>query len=51
MMDQTVTLLVCLSGTAPGVRYRVHVLVPAGLAVLIISAMAHYLEDGRMGRT
>ena len=46
MMDQTVTLLVtavCLFGTALGLRYRVYVLVPAGLAVLIISAMAQLI--------
>lgn len=41
-MDQTVALLVtavCLSGTALGLRFRVYVLIPAGLAVLIISAI------------
>jgi hypothetical protein len=46
MMDQTVTLLVtavCLFGTALGLRYRVYVLVPAGLAILIISAMAQLI--------
>jgi len=45
-MDQTVTLLVtavCLLGTALGLRYRVYVLVPAGLAVLVISATAQLI--------
>jgi len=43
MMDQTVALLVtvvCLSGTALGLRFRVYVLIPAGIAILIVSAMA-----------
>ena len=46
MMNQTVTLLetaVCLFGTALGLRYRVYVLVPVGLAVLIMSAMAQLI--------
>jgi hypothetical protein len=46
MMDQTVTLLVtavCLFGTALGLRFRVYVLVPAGLAVLILSAIAQLI--------
>jgi hypothetical protein len=46
MMDQTVTLLVaavCLFGTALGLRYRVYVLVPAGLAVLITSSIAQLI--------
>jgi hypothetical protein len=46
MMDQTVTLVVtavCLFGTALGLRYRVYVLVPAGLAVLIMSAIAQVI--------
>ena len=45
-MDQTVTLLetaVCLFGTALGLRYRVYLLIPAGLAVLIVSAMAQLM--------
>lgn len=45
-MDQTPTLLVtavCLFGTALGLRYRVYVLVPAGLAVLITSATAQLI--------
>ena len=45
-MDQTVTLLVaavCLFGTALGLRYRVYILVPAGLAVLIMSAIAQVI--------
>ena len=43
MMDQTVALLVavvCLFGTALGLRFSVYVLIPAGLAVLIVSGMA-----------
>ena len=46
MMDQTVTLLVvavCLFGTALGLRFRVYVLIPAGLAVLIVSALAQLM--------
>lgn len=41
-MDQTVTLLataVCLLGTALGFRFRVYVLLPAGVAVLISPAI------------
>ena len=40
-MDQTVTLLataVCLFGVALGLRFRVYVLVPAGVAVLVLPA-------------
>jgi hypothetical protein len=51
MMDQTVTLLViavCLFGTALGLRFRVYVLVPAGLAVLILSAVAQLIWN-KMG--
>jgi hypothetical protein len=43
MMDQTVALLVaavCLFGTALGLRFSVYVLIPASLAVLILSGMA-----------
>jgi hypothetical protein len=43
MMDQTVALLVAavwLFGTALGLRFSVYVLIPAGLAVLIVSGMA-----------
>jgi hypothetical protein len=43
MMDQTVALLVaavCLFGTALGLRFSVYVLIPAGLAVLVVSGMA-----------
>jgi hypothetical protein len=43
MMDQTVALLVaavCLFGTALGLRFSVYVLIPAGLAILIVSGMA-----------
>jgi hypothetical protein len=46
MMDQTVALLaaaVCLFGTALGLRFRVYVLIPAGLAVLIALAMAQLI--------
>jgi len=46
MMDQTVALLVaaaCLFGTALGLRFRVYALIAAGLAVLIISAMAELI--------
>ena len=42
-MDQTVALLlasVCLFGTALGLRFSVYVLIPAGLAILIVSSMA-----------
>lgn len=45
-MDQTVALLVaavCLFGTALGLRFRVYVLIPAGFAVLIVSAMAQLI--------
>jgi hypothetical protein len=43
MMDQTVALLaaaVCLFGTALGLRFSVYVLIPAGVAILIVSSMA-----------
>jgi hypothetical protein len=43
MMDQTVALLVaavCLFGTALGLRFSVYVLIPASLAVLIVSGTA-----------
>jgi hypothetical protein len=43
MMDQTVALLVaavCLFGTALGLRFSVYVLIPAGLAILIVSSTA-----------
>jgi hypothetical protein len=52
MMDQTVALLVtavCLFGTALGLRYRVYVLVPAGLAILVISAMAQLIWNKMAG--
>lgn len=51
-MDQSVTLLVtavCLFGTALGLRYRVYVLVPAGLAILVISAMAQLIWNKMAG--
>lgn len=40
-MDQTVTLLataVCLLGVALGLRFRVYVLLPAGVAILVLPA-------------
>ena len=43
MMEQTVALLaaaVCLFGIALGLRFSVYVLIPASLAVLIVSGMA-----------
>ena len=46
MMDQTMALLVAavaLLGTAIGLRFSVYVLIPAGLAVLIASAMAQLI--------
>jgi hypothetical protein len=52
MMDQTVTLLVvavCLFGAALGLRFRVYVLVPAGLTVLILSAMAQLIWNKMAG--
>lgn len=52
MMDQTVTLLVtavCLFGTALGLRFRVYVLIPAGLAVLILSAVAQLIWNKMAG--
>jgi hypothetical protein len=51
-MDQTVTLLVtavCLFGAALGLRFRVYVLVPAGLVVLILSAMAQLIWNKMAG--
>lgn len=53
MMDQTVTLLVstvCLFGTALGLRFRVYVLVPAGLAILILSAMGQLIWTKMAGQ-
>jgi hypothetical protein len=53
MMDQTVTLLViavCLFGTALGLRFRVYVLVPAGLAVLILSALGQLIWNKMAGQ-
>ena len=43
MMEQTAALLaaaVCLFGIALGLRFSVYVLIPASLAVLIVSGMA-----------
>ncbi len=45
-MDQTVTLLVTavgLLGIALGLRFRVYVLVPAGLAVLVLPAASQLI--------
>jgi hypothetical protein len=45
-MDQAVALLVaavCLFGTALGLRFSVYVLIPAGIAVLMVSAMAELM--------
>jgi hypothetical protein len=52
MMDQTVALLVtavCLFGTALGLRFRVYVLVPAALAVLILSTAAQLVSNKMTG--
>jgi hypothetical protein len=52
MMDQTVALLVtvaCLFGTALGLRFRVYVLIPAGIAILIVSAMAELMWQKMAG--
>jgi hypothetical protein len=52
MTDQTVTLLViavCLFGAALGLRFRVYVLIPAGLAVLTLSAMAQLMWSKMAG--
>jgi hypothetical protein len=52
MMDQTVALLltaVCLFGTALGLRFRVYVMVPAAVAVLILSAAAQLLSNKMVG--
>jgi hypothetical protein len=52
MMDQTVALLVAavaLFGTAIGLRFSVYILVPAGLAVLIGSAIAQLISNKTAG--
>ena len=52
MMDQTVALLVAavgLFGTALGLRFRVYVLIPAGLAILIVSVMAQLIWNKMAG--
>jgi hypothetical protein len=52
MTDQTVTLLViavCLFGAALGLRFRVYVLIPAGLAVLTLTAMAQLMWNKMAG--
>lgn len=45
-MDQTVALLVAavaLFGTAIGLRFSVHILIPTGLGVLIVSVIAQLI--------
>jgi hypothetical protein len=52
MMAQAVALLmtvVCLFGTALGLRFKVYVLIPAGIAVLIVSAMAELMWQKMAG--
>jgi hypothetical protein len=52
MMDQTVALLVAavaLFGTAIGLRFSVYVLIPAGLAVLIVSVVAQLISNKMAG--
>lgn len=52
MMDQTVALLVAavaLFGTAIGLRFRVYILIPALLAVSIVSVMARLLSNNMAG--
>ena len=47
-MDQTAALLaaaVTLFGTAIGLRFSVYVLIPAGLVVLIVSAVAQLISN------
>ena len=51
-MEQTVALLmaaVVLFGTAIGLRFSVYVLIPAGLAVLIVSAVAQLMSNKLAG--
>lgn len=52
MMDRTVALLVAavaLFGTAIGLRFRVYILIPALLAVLIVSVIAQLLSNNMAG--
>jgi len=52
MMDQTVALLVAavaLFGAAIGLRFRVYILIPAGLAVLIVSVMVQLMSNKMAG--
>ena len=52
MMDQTVALLVAgvaLFGAAIGLRFNVYILIPAGLAVLILSVMAQLTSNKMAG--
>jgi hypothetical protein len=52
MMDQTVALLVAavaLFGTAIGLRFRVYILIPALLAVLVVSLLARLLSNNVAG--
>ncbi len=51
-MEQTVALLmaaVALFGTAIGLRFSVHILIPAGLAVLMVSVVAQLLSTKMTG--
>jgi len=51
MIDQTVALLVvaALFGTAIGLRFSVYVLIPAGLAVLMVSVVAQLISNKMAG--
>jgi hypothetical protein len=51
-MDQTVTLLataVCLLGVALGLRFRVYVLLPAGVAILVLPAASQLISRKMAG--
>jgi hypothetical protein len=51
-MEQTVALLmatVALFGTAIGLRFSVYILIPAGLAVLMVSVLAQLLSTKMAG--
>jgi hypothetical protein len=51
MMEQTALLVaaVALFGTAIGLRFNVYILIPAGLAVLILSVMAQLTSNKMAG--
>jgi hypothetical protein len=52
MMEQTLALLmaaVALFGTAIGLRFSVYILIPAGLAVLIVSVVAQLISTKMTG--